>query len=80
MSPTDVKIAAHALKKFSGTNFLLWQCKMKLLLTAKKLWPYVDLDASLGGSGIEDSMTETVNLLGSNLIESLGDPSMLMGK
>jgi hypothetical protein len=51
MSPNDVKIAMQALKKFDGTNFLLWQYKMKMYLIAKKLWSYVDPDTSLDGSG-----------------------------
>jgi hypothetical protein len=60
MSPTDKNIAAHALKKVDGTNFLLWQYKMKMYLIAKKLWPYVNPDTSLYGSGIEETTTKTM--------------------
>jgi hypothetical protein len=63
MSPTGVKIVEQALKKFDGTNFLLWQYKMKMYLIAKKLWPYVDRDTSLDGSGIEESTAETMDLI-----------------
>jgi hypothetical protein len=63
MSPNDVKIAKQDLKKFDGTNFLLWQYKMKMYLIAKKLWPYVDPDTSIDGSGIEEITTETMDLI-----------------
>jgi hypothetical protein len=52
MSPTEVKIVAHALKKFDGTNFLLlYSTRWKCISLRKKLWPYVDPDTSLSGIG-----------------------------
>jgi hypothetical protein len=63
MSPTDIKIAKQTLKKFDGTNFLLWQYKMKMYLIAKKLWSYVDPDTSLDGSGIEEITAETMDII-----------------
>jgi hypothetical protein len=36
---------------------------MKMYLIAKKLWPYVDPDTSLHGSGIEEITAETMDLI-----------------